>query len=228
MKKNILLLLIIFCLSMSQAQDMSYNQPWLSIIPGERSLAFGIPQRSVFSDVQGSPYANEKFQEGTLYRIGKAIFKGRFRYNAYTNEIEKESNEGPIALLRRDYYKVAIGNDLYLIETFLDNGKIRKTYFVEMNKGKARLLKKESKALSKVVFSGSSYRPERAARFQDDISYYLKLGSDPAVKVDLKKKDLIKALADHRNEVQAFIKNNSLRIRSEEDVMQVLAYYNTL
>ncbi|QBA64923.1 hypothetical protein [Muriicola soli] len=228
MKKSILPLIFVFCLYLSQAQDMSYNQPWLSVMPGERSLAFGIPQRSVFSDVQGTPYANEEFLEGTLYRFGKAKFKGRFRYNAYTNEIENESKNGPLVLLRTDYYQVTIGNDLYIIASYLEKGAIRKSYFVEKNKGKVCLLKKESKELSQLEFPGSSYRPERAARFKDEVSYYLKVGSDPAVKVGLKKKDMVKVLADHQKEVQAFIKENSLKIRSEEDVLQLLAYYNSL
>ncbi|NNK11939.1 MAG: hypothetical protein HKP08_11380 [Flavobacteriaceae bacterium] len=228
MKKSILSSVIFFCSFIALGQDMSYNQPWLSVVPGERSLAFGIPQRSVFSDVEGTPFANETFLDGTLYGLENDKLNGRFRYNAYTNEIEKDSESGPVALLRRDYYRITIGNDLYLIETFLDKGKIRRSYFVEKNKGRVRLLKKVSKEKSKVVFPGSSYRPERAARFRDDISYYLKVGSDPAVELDFKKKDLIKALADRQKEVQAFIKDNALRIRTEDDVLQVLTYYNSL
>lgn len=228
MKNRILPFALLFCTPLVYSQDMNYNQSWIAIKPGERSLAFGIPQRSVFSDVQGTPYASEEFQEGTLYGLNNESRKGMFRYNAFTNEIQEKTENDTISLLRRDQFRTRIGRDLYIIDSYMSEESVRQSYFVEKNKGKARLLVREEKEYIPARFPGWSYNQERPARFKGSVSYFLSIDDQPATSVRLSKKDILGNLPNHQKKVAAFVRKNKMKMKTEEEVLRVLRYYNTL
>lgn len=226
--KHLTISLTLCCTSISFGQDMNYNQPWVALTPGERVLAFGIPQRSVFSYVEGTPYAYEEFQEGTVYGKKNETLNGRFRYNAFTQEIEKQTATDTISLLRREYLKTQIGADLYVIEAYLENGVLRKGYFIEKNNGRVRLLIKEDKELLPVRFPGSSYNQERSARFKGSIRYFLSIDNQPATEVRLRKRDIYRALPKHQKSIETYAKENGFKMSTTEEVLQVILYYNSL
>ncbi len=228
MKHPILAAVVLFSTILAQGQDMSYNQAWIALTPGEQVLAFGIPQRSVFSDVEGTPFAEDQFQEGTLYGPNNEVLRGRFRFNIFTQEIQKQTETGSITLLRRDYFKTRIGNDLYVIEAYKEKGNIRKGYFIEKNSGQVRLLVREQKELIPAKFPGWSYNPERPARFKGSTLYYLSIGDQPAFEVRLNKKDILRALPKHKKAVEAFVKNSDIRMKTANEILQVLNFYNSL
>ena len=95
-------------------------------------------------NVEGSPYVNEEFVLGKVYAEGQDPYNGLLRYNAYQDGIEMKTAKGIITLLKREYLSAEIGGDLYRIENYDNNGAIRKAYFVEKNKGKARILRSRS------------------------------------------------------------------------------------
>ncbi len=180
------------------------------------------------ANVQGSPYANEEFALGKVFIKGQDPYNGMLRYNAYQDGIEMKTDKGVITLLKRDYLSAEIDGDLYLIENYKKNGAIRKGYFVEKNKGKARLLFKQNKEFIAERPAASSYSKDQPAKFDDDNVYYLITEGNPGIEVKLKSKDILAALPDHQKEVEAYAKKNKNKMKSEEEVIQVLAYYNSL
>ncbi len=179
-------------------------------------------------NVQGSPYIYEDFVLGKVFVKGQDPYRGLLRYNAYQDGIEMKTDRGVITLLKRDYLSAELNGELYLIEDYRYNDAIRKGYFVEKNKGKARLLLKQVKEFIEERTATSSYAKDQPAKFQDDNSYYIITEGKPGVEVKLRSKDILAALPDHRKEVEAFAKKNKNKMKSEEDVIQVLAYYNSL
>jgi hypothetical protein len=186
-------------------------------------LNTGIP-----SNVQGSPYANEEFVLGKVFVNDDKPYNGILRYNAYTDGIEMKTEKGIITLLKRSYLKARIGAKLYLIESYTVNGAIRKTYFVELSQGKARLLLKQGKKYVEARSASSSYTKDQPAKFEDERRYYIITEGNPAIEIRLKSKEVLQALPDHRKEMQAFVKSNKLKMKTEEEVIQVLNYYNSL
>ncbi len=228
MKSLVTSLFVLFSITLTNGQDMHYNQAWIALTPGEQTLAFGIPQRSVFSDIRGTPYAEEQFQEGILYGPNDQVLSGKFRFNVFEQEIQKQTETGVITLLRREYFKTKIGNDLYVIESYEEKGKPRKGYFIEKNTGQVRLLVQEQKELIPAKFPGWSYNPEKPARFKGSTRYFMSIDNQSAFEVRLNEKEILRSLPEHKKEVKAFVKNRNLKMKTEKEVLQVLAYYNSL
>lgn len=180
------------------------------------------------ANVQGSPYANEEFVLGKVFAEGQKPYNGLLRYNAYQDGIEMKTDKGVITLLKRDYLSAEINGKLYRIENYDKNGAIRKTYFAELSKGKARLLLKQGKKFVEERAATSSYSKDQPAKFEDEISYYIITEGNAAIETRLKAKDVIAALPDHQKELSAFVKKNKLKLKTEAEVMQLLAYYNSL
>ena len=179
-------------------------------------------------NVEGSPYVNEEFVLGKVYAEGQDPYNGLLRYNAYQDGIEMKTDKGIITLLKREYLSAEIGGNLYRIENYDKNGAIRKAYFVEKNKGKARLLLKQEKEFVPERPATSSYSQDKPAKFDDNESYYLVTEGKAGVEIKLRGKDIVSALPDHQKEVEAFAKKNKNKMKTEEEVIQVLAYYNSL
>ena len=57
--------------------------------------------------------------------------------------------------------------------------------------------------------------------------YYIKMGVLAARKIN-GKRDMYKAMADKKSEVKRFVKENKLKIRKEEDLIEIISYYNKL
>ncbi|MEZ2415721.1 hypothetical protein ACA086_12205 [Muriicola sp. E247] len=220
-KKN---LMLVFALgaTFTYAQNIELPTEFIS------NTTLGGVNSGLPANVQGSPYANEEFVLGKVYAKGQDPYNGLLRYNAYQDGIEMKTDKGIITLLKRDYLSAVIEGKHYRIENYKKNGAIRKTYFVEMNKGNARLLLKQSKKFVEERAATSSYSKDKPAKFEDDNSYYIITEGNPGIEIKLKSKDVISALPDHQKEVEVFAKKNKLKMKTEEEVIQVLAYYNSL
>jgi len=220
-KKN---LTLVFALgvTLSYAQNITLPTEYMN------TTTYGGLNSNIPANVQGSPYTNEEFLIGKVFVRDDAPYNGILRYNAYSDGIEMKTAEGVITLLKRDYLKATIDGKLYLIENYKKDGAIRKTYFVELNKGKARLLLKQGKKFIAARAASSSYSQDQPAKFEDETSYYIITEGNAATEVRLKSKDVLQALPDHQKELQAFIKQKKLKLKTEEEVIQVLSYYNSL
>ena len=84
----------------------------------------------------------------------------------------------------------------------------------------------EMKVFMEAVPASSSYSQDKPARFDDDITYYLAREGSPAKEIKLRKKD-IEQLLDSK-EALDFIKKNKLKLKSEEEVLQLLNHLNGL
>ncbi|MBT8284901.1 MAG: hypothetical protein HKO75_05890 [Flavobacteriaceae bacterium] len=219
-KKN---LMLVFALGATFAYGQNIDLPTEYINNATLGGVNNLP-----ANVQGSPYANEEFVLGKVYAKGQDPYNGLLRYNAYQDGIEMKTDKGIITLLKRDYLSAVISGKHYRIENYKKNGAIRKTYFVEMNKGNARLLFKQGKKFVQERAATSSYSKDKPAKFEDDNSYYIITEGNPGIEIKLKSKDVISALPDHQKEVEAFAKKNKFKMKTEEEILQVLAYYNTL
>lgn len=222
MKRKKLSIVFTLFIAFSYAQNIELPTDYIS------STTTGGLNSAIPSNVQGSPYANEEFVIGKVFVNDDKPYNGILRYNAYSDGIEMKTENGIITLLKRSYLKARIGGKLYLIESYMVNGAMRKTYFVEMNKGNARLLLKQGKKFVEARSASSSYTKDQPAKFENELTYYIITEGNPGIEVRLKVKEVVQALPDHKKEVQAFVKNNKLKMKNEGELIQVLNYYNSL
>lgn len=178
-------------------------------------------------NVDGSPYYDESWTYGTVH-INETTYQRELRYNAYKDELEMKDKGQILNLMKRGYIWANIGSKTYRIEEYITDGEqTRQGYFIKLNKGTARLLVRKQKELMAAQAAASSYQRDRPARFIDKESYYLKVGERPASEIKLKEKDLLDNL-DKEAQLKAYIKANKLKLKTEDEVIQLLVYYNSL
>lgn len=75
---------------------------------------------------------------------------------------------------------------------------------------------------------GDGIDPGRNDKYVLFSEYYTVSNSQPAKELKLSKDKVLEFMADHKMEVQTFIKENKVKIKMEEDLIKLFKYYSTL
>lgn len=175
-------------------------------------------------DIEGSPYLTDEFVKGTVFVENEKPYAAMMRYNAYQDEIQVQGSDGISSLFKRDYIWAEIGGETFRIQTYGDRAGTSKGYFVELNRGNIRLLKRIVREFKEGQPAVSSYSQNTPPRFDEKVTYYLVREKSPAREVRLRKKDILGFLSS--KEVETYVKENKLRLNSEKEVIQVLTQIN--
>ena len=175
-------------------------------------------------NVEGSPYLPEEFIKGTVFIEGETPYAAMMRYNAYQDEIQVKSAAGISSLFKRDYVWAEIDGQSFRIESYKSRSGTTKGYFVELNRGKVRLLKRIEREFKEGQPAVSSYGDDTPPRFDEEVTYYLAREGSPAEEIRLRKKDVLEFLSS--KEMESFVKENKLKLKSENEVIQVLTQIN--
>ena len=175
-------------------------------------------------DIEGSPYLTDEFVKGTVFVENEKPYAAMMRYNAYQDEIQVQGSDGISSLFKRDYIWAEIGGETFRIQTYGDRAGTSKGYFVELNRGNIRLLKRIVREFKEGQPAVSSYSQNTPPRFDEKVTYYLVREESPAREVRLRKKDILGFLSS--KEVETYVKENNLRLNSEKEVIQVLTQIN--
>lgn len=188
-----------------------------------------------FSDVKygGSAYFDENFVVGTPYIKGEKQGEIPMRFNAFTDEIEMMSgNSGDIYnMIKKGYITAEFGGKTYSLHYFLDkNSKEKEGYLISIGQpGKIQFFYKPIKTLSKAKEPSSSYETYFPPSYIDESEYYIITPKNPIANIiKLKKKDILNLLGDKTNEIESFVNKEKLTYKSEEDIIKIINFYNSL
>ncbi len=180
-------------------------------------------------DIEGSPYLNDEFVEGTLYTTAKQQFVDvRLRYNIYNQNLEFKNNEdqvmevaSPEVIERASFDGIEMVYIPYAISK-----KIRRAFFKVLVEGNISLYA-QPQLLYKQAEQPKAYAEAVPARFiQKPDLYFFRNGKNEAILVD-KKNELIEFFPAHNKEIEAFIKKNKIKMNKPEDLIEVVNYYNS-
>jgi len=180
---------------------------------------------------EGSPYWNDEFENGEVYINDKLELRGELRFNAYKSEINVKENKYEFySLLKRPYIHVKINNEVYKMQNYLDEeGSNRVAYFKILNEEiPVKLLFKPEIILKRGRTATTNYDRASKPRYIRLPSYYIMKGEKPAEKIYLGKRNVLKALDGNKDVYKAYIKENDLNMRNEQDVLRLLEYSATL
>lgn len=183
------------------------------------------------SDIEGSPYLNDEFIEGTVFTTSKTQYVGvPLRYNIYSDQIEFKAGEGPVQALAapETVEKVQFGEYKMVYIPFAVSKKIRRGFFREIESGDKAVLLARSQVIFEDAKEPAAYqeaKPPKFLRKPDD--YFIRIGKEPAVLIS-RKKDLEVAFPNHKNEVNSFIKKNKVKPNKPERMAELVQYYNSL
>jgi len=182
------------------------------------------------ADIKGSPYLNDEFIEGSIFTTSKNQFINvPVRYNIFSDQIEFRTGDGTIQALAAPEAIEKIEYGDYRLEyiPYLLGGKIKRGFFVILEKGKATLYSRPQILFEPAKEPGaySDAQPPKFIKRPDE--YYIRAGMEPA-KVIMKSRDIPKVLPDHQEQVEAFIKEHKIKSNRGDDLGKLVKYYNSL
>ena len=182
-------------------------------------------------DIEGSPYLNDKFIEGAVFTTSKTKYVGvPLRYNIYNDQIEFKSGENQVQALAAPEVieKVEFGDYTMVYIPFVITKKIRRGFFVEMEKGEKAALYARPRIVFEKATKPAAYQEAEPAKFdRKSDEYYIRIGMEPAQLIS-RRKDLEEVFPNHKKEVKSFIKENRVRPNKPERIEKLVEFYNSL
>lgn len=182
------------------------------------------------SDIEGSPYLDDEFVEGSVFMTSKVQFVGLpLRYNIFNDQVEFRTEDETVQVLSvpEVIEKVEFGQTTLEYSVYSNLNKIKRGFFVVLEKGKATLYSRPRVNFedAKKAAAYSDAKPPRFIKRPDE--YYIRLGKEPAELI-ARKKDLEGLFTDHEKEMLEFLNNNKINTNRPEDLVKVVQYYNSL
>lgn len=183
-----------------------------------------------YNDIQGSPYLQDGFIEGTVTRKnGDVYHQVPLRYNGYDDQIEFKPPTGVALYLSNpeEFQSVTIGSQKYIYLSSNSKRQEADGYFELLEDGKTKLLKKHAVVL-KEAEPAKPYQDPKPAAFEKEPASFFVLNEKQEVIEISNTNSLLDALPSANNELKSYLKKNKLKVRKEDDLRQVIAHYNEL
>lgn len=232
---SLMLLLMSSCVLFAQQPDKSQRtnsnlmdqKPASSVVDLNASSS-GRYADDVLPGTRGTAYLNPEFVEGVIsFKNGSQIDGKLLRYNLYTQQMQFIEDGDTMALGNPGEIEYIRMNDKVFVYTdYLCNGKHKSGYFQLLENGNCRLLKRWSALYHELDESGKNLGSEEC--FYRDCQCFLQFFMNPASPVLKKKNDFVKSFANNGDNVKAFMKDEGLKPKNEEDLVQIVNFYNGL
>lgn len=189
--------------------------------------------KSEYVDVQGTPYLSSEWLTGTFSLAnGKSYSDLNIRYDLVKDKMYVKGGEDDLIALAEQVKEFTIDFPVSgaVLKRHFKMGytNIPNTtnsyYFEVLAEGKTQLLKRTSK----IVQVSKEYNSATSTKsFEEITKYYLYAdGKGSAVKKD--KKAILLALGNKQAELESYIKDSKLNLKTDEGFAQLITFYNTL
>lgn len=183
--------------------------------------------------VNGIPFLNELFTSGNLELLdGSKSGEVLLRYNVAKDLFEILRNNDTLTLTRPFAVKyVYLEEKIFIFDPKLreDAERSLNGYFQLRVDGKLSLYIKRRKDLSFDSFV-ANYKGGGGTKeyyYIDKVSFVGKSTEGKAFLI-VSAKSFLSNLVDHKSEMKAFIKQNKIKFKQEEDLVRLFEYYNSL
>ena len=183
----------------------------------------------------GSPYENEEFVLGNVYKSGKMVASNvALRYNALRDEFEvKASIDAPNStakvMMRNPDIYVKMLNNVYVYAAPKE-GVNRPGYFMVLFEGEnADLYKKISKEFVEGMAATTSLTRDIPSTYKEKEAYYLlNKKSNNFQEFPNSRNAKFGLFKDKKKELKNYSKEEKLNINKEYALVKLVKYYNTL
>lgn len=179
----------------------------------------------------GSPYRYDEFLYGEIwYNHEWKFINIPLRYNIMFDEVEyKRPDKETVFSLNADtlFDMIYIPEDTFVVALYEKEDKIVPGYFKTIIDGNLTLLGKLEVEFMEAT-AETTHKMAMDARFVNKPNqYYVKKEGQPAEYVKNVKK-LINYLEEHAEELSVYVKEHKLSHKRENDLKQLVDYYNSL
>ena len=229
MKKRTYLLFIAFLSSFHLFSQEIYIRT-IEEFYNKKMVSEGISGKTLdLLNIKGSPYFNNQFQKGEVLTTSNTKYIGiPLRYNIYNNEIEFEGKDKKVYNLEKSTVKsVKIDSTEFIYKTFNIKNHFIRSYYEVLLQGKSILLKQYQVEFEEEK-PAKPYQDPVPARFkQPKVDFYITKDYSEVQKIS-NFKDLSSILSDKTKEMEKYIKTNKLKIGKQEDLLDIVRFYNSL
>ena len=216
----------IFCLILS----------WLYLqVSFSQNVVLHDPMTSRYFDSQkytgilGSPFLFKDWIKGTAV-TPKGIYQNlELKYDAYENILLFKKEDKSLEFQEDVKEFILMSNEMdsnsyqYFIKGIIADGLSAQKYIQVLSKGKIKLYKLNARLMTEVSEINQGIKKS----FTNVTKYYA--GAEGHIQqVNLNKKDILPLFTDKEADVQQYIKEKSLNVKKEEDVVALVNYYNTV
>lgn len=214
--------LLLFCFGMAHA----FSQNVYSLQDPVSTKNFN-PEK--YSGIRGTPFLVDKWYKGTV-TTPKGVYQNlELKFNVYDNALFFNKNDESFEL-QDDITTFTLmpkpedASTYMVYKKGISGADLRGNEFVQViYEGKASLYKLDVKQVSEM----SEINAGIVKTFTNVGKYYISKNGKLSF-LKLNKNELLAALSDQQEKVQAFINEKKLSFRKEADVVELLKYYSTL
>jgi len=177
----------------------------------------------------GTSYLDEIYRQA-VYTLDDKIY--RMRYDAYADEMEVQINDSPHYVTKVLGATVTFieASKMYKVCTYSDKKMKRTGFFVMLAKGSeiSLLLKEKIKFYKEVPqnLGFVEYQPPALKKVKDEI--FIGFKNNSTMPMPKKKKDILKLFSSKSKQVDNFVKKNKLSFKTQEDLVEIFGFYNSL
>ena len=185
-----------------------------------------IIRKGVYAEVDGSPLLYEAWLPAKVTTTnGKVYDNVKLNYNIYEDMLTFVYDTADKPLKFQEQVKSFIlytPGALTFASNFpaVDKQSTTSFYQVLSGNGKTALLKKYLKSLNVI----KNYNSTETKRFQDANAYYV-YKDGKMLKIGKSKSDVLAALADKKEQLDAFAKQSNINFKKDEDLAKLFDYY---
>lgn len=231
MKITIVIIFLLFFTGLSFAQGtVDYQTQQTYDLFKRREFLSKTGNNLDLSQIEGSPYLNDEFENGTIYTTEKQQYVDvPLRYNIYNEQLEFKSPQGIIqALATPEILELAkFGDTQIAYQPYISGNKTKNGFFIVLSTGKASLYSKPEIAFKEATEPAAYKEAEPPKFLRKSDEYYLRFDSTPAKRIG-NKKDLIAAFPDKQSEIKSYISKNKIKAGKAESLKKLVEYYNSL
>lgn len=190
----------------------------------------------LYEGIKGTPYLFDTWREGNIILKDSSLIRDiNIKYNVYTDDVfYLNSTSGDSLIIDRyriDAFEIKGDSpaDLLLFRDIRlkPGSKDKSTFARVLYNGETKLLIKYIKVFIKADYKGAYTAGRKYDEYTDNSQYYI-MKNNELNRIKLNKKAIIKVLADRENEVKSFIDKKGADPGNENDVINLLEYYDSL
>jgi hypothetical protein len=179
----------------------------------------------VKNPVQGSPYFNSKYANGSIKTLSQKEFEIKnVRYNLETQQLEYTENDNVYAIqdsVQSFTMLDSVGNSHQFAKLKSEQSE---GFYEAVADGNVTLLKKYT--IKKEIVEDWFTKKKTNKLVQHAVYFSSKGGT--LQKFTPTAKNIALVLADKKEKVSAYIKNEQLDLKQDDDLIKVFKFYNTL
>ncbi len=185
-----------------------------------------------YTDVIGTPYLQNFWLAGVVkMQSGKTFKNIELKYNLLddrllfrnpkdtTAALEFVENVKEFSITNTNNQQMVFKNGYPSYDKFDES-----TYYQMLFSGKKSLLKKNMK----ILMERKAYNTATAEKYFDNIVIYLFAENDKVGKLKISKKDLMEFFSDKKVEIENYLKKENINLKSDNDLVKVFSYYQSL